>query len=426
MRFNIISESSDGMGFGARLIQEGNEARMWIRTKDAASVGDGIVPKVGDIEDMLQGADAQKDVFVFDGSSNGVIADYLRQQGLPVIGGSRIADRLERDRNFGGDAMAQGGIKTPKTVTFTDFASAISYAKKHKDKRLVYKPSKLLGELSCSKVTSDSEELVELLALTESESDIAEPEFDLQEFTPGVALSTELWFDGEEFIEGLWNHTLERKELMDGNMGPSGGCTGNLVWACGECPVCKQLRKMAPFLKEHNYVGMLDLNAIITEEGEVRGLEWTPRFGYDASPTLLWTCLDGDLGGFLSNTARHQHDLGSPRLNDSFGGAVRITIPPWPTEKHLASEGLPIRGVGAKELGTNAYLYNVKQVDGKLYTAGAWGIVLLFTGRGGSIGSAFSEPYRMAERVRVSDKQYRLDLTEQFKGDMAKLESILA
>lgn len=422
MRFNFISETADGMGLAARIVAEGNEARLWIRTKDAASVGDGIVTKVGDLYELVEGADPQRDVFVFDTSSNGLLADSLRAKGLPVIGGSTVADKLERDRAFGAAAMTENGIKIPRTKTFTAFDDAIRYASANKDKRLVYKPSKLLGELSCSHVTNDNAELIEYLRLTEREAEIAEPEFDLQEFTPGVPVSTELWFDGEKFLDGMWNHTLERKELMDGNLGPSGGCTGNIVWACGECPICTACRKMAPWLKEHHYVGMLDLNAIITENGEIRGLEWTPRFGYDASPTLLWQLLDGELSQFLSDAARLQ--AGQTGLRSGFAGAVRITVPPWPTEKHLAMEGLPIAGLTPKDA-KNVYLYNVKETDGRLYTAGAWGILLLLTGRGGSIGSCLSEPYTTAERVRVSDKQYRLDLTEQFKGDMGKLESAL-
>jgi phosphoribosylamine---glycine ligase len=424
MRFNFVSETSDGMGLAARVIDEGNEARLWIRTKDAAAVGDGIVPKVGDLEDMVRDADPQRDVFVFDTSSNGLLADYLRSKGLPVIGGSTAADRLERDRAFGSSAMTENGIKIPKTKTFYSFADATKYVQAHKDMRLVYKPSKLLGELSCSHVTADSEELLELLALTDSETKIENPEFDLQEFTPGVPLSTEMWFDGEDFIEGMWNHTLERKELMDGNLGPSGGCTGNIVWACGECPVCKACRKMASFLKEQHYVGMLDLNAIVTDAGEIRGLEWTPRFGYDASPTLLWECLDGEIGNLFSDIARHQYGDVSPKLRENYGGAVRITIPPWPTERHLASEGLPIRGLTKKDA-DNVYLYNVKSVGGKLYTAGAWGILLLLTGSGSNISGALRVPYDMAERVRVSDKQYRLDLVGQFKDDLRKLEAVL-
>jgi phosphoribosylamine-glycine ligase len=424
MRFNIISETGDGMGFGVRLLEEGHQVRMWIRTKDACSVGDGLVPKVGDMEDLWLDADKLNDIFIFDTSGNGVVADYLRGLGHSVLGGSILADRLERDRAFGYEAMAAAGIKTPKSHSFTSFEDAQAFIRKRKE-RFVYKPSKLLGDLSCSKVTSDNEELGELLENTKNEVELAEPEFELQEFTPGVAFSTEAWFDGNTFLDPLFNHTFERKELMDGNLGPSGGCTGNIVWPCGDCDLCKHgIRKMEGFLREHNYRGMLDLNAIVTEDGGIYGLEWTPRFGYDASPTILFENLDGELGRFFSDVARNQYGGSSPTFREEFGAALRITTPPWPTEKHLAAENVPIRGLTEKDM-KNVYLYNVKKKDGKLTTAGAWDILLLLTHRGASIRTAFGRPYDVAERVRVSDKQYRTDLVKQFTDDFSALEGLM-
>src|SRR5208283_4900836 len=100
---------------------------------------------------------------------------------------------------------------------------------------------------------------------------------------------------------------FERKQLMDGNLGPSGGCTGNIVWACdGECPICKGgIRKLEGFLRVSNYKGMIDLNAIISED-KLYGLEFTPRFGYDASPTLFWGLLSMDLSELLYRVAKGQ------------------------------------------------------------------------------------------------------------------------
>lgn len=421
MRFNFVSETGDGMGLAARVIEEGNEACIWIRSKDGASIGDGIVPKIGDLDDICEQADPQKDIVIFDGSGNGIAADYLRQQGIPVLGGSRIADKLERDRAFGASVMQGAGIRMPKTKTFFGFAEAIRYVQNNSGKRLVYKPSKLLGELSCSHVTNDADELVEYLQLTEREASIAEPEFDLQEFTPGLAISTEMWFDGEKFVDGLWNHTFERKELMDGNLGPSGGCTGNIVWACGDCPLCRRCRKMQDFLQQEHYVGPIDLNAIITESGNIYGLEWTPRFGYDATPTLMWELISSDLSQFLADAAKGQN--ATAKLQTKIAGGVRVTMPPWPTEKYLAHEGVLIAGLPKKL--DDIYMYNVKMLGSKMYSAGAWGILLLLTGAGSTIKQALAVPYRQCADLRIGDMQYRTDLVAQFTDDMQKLDSFL-
>ena len=419
-RFNFVSETSDGFGFAYQLKQQGEDVRLWIRSSTAKQVGDNLVDKVGDLEDVLVDADPASDIFIFDVSGNGMLADALFRQGFPVLGGSVVADRLERDRIFGAEVMKQCGIDVPKTVTFSDFDKAIEFVGKNEDSRWVYKPSKTLGDLSASHVSYDAEDLIEMLTNVRDEVTIADPQFELQEFVKGIAFSTELWFDDGDLLP-LTNHTLERKELMNGDIGPSGGCTGNVVWFCDGCPVCDVVKQLQPWCRKQRYHGMLDLNVIVAESG-VYGLEFTPRFGYDASPTLLWTLFDGSLGRFLSDAARGQ--LSAVNTKNGIGGGVRITLPPWPSEKFDAESDVPIRGLG-RGWEDKTFLYNVKQNESGLCSAGAWGILLLFTGYGKSVESALAEPMKMCEKVRVKNKQYRTDLVETFSKDMRRLETML-
>src|SRR5579859_1448830 len=378
-RFRLISETSDGLGFAVRLKWEGYDVSAWIRSADAKAVGDRLITKVGDIDDLVRDADPERDVFVFDTSGNGLIADALRERGLAVIGGSVLMDRLERDREYGYEVMKECKIDIPHTESFTSFADGIEFVEQHPDVRWVYKPSKQLGDLSPSHVSYDSDDLIQMLTNIEMDVDIADPQFELQAFRKGIAMSTELWFQNGEFIAPLTNHTLERKELMNDDIGPSGGCLGNVVWLCDGCPVCSVAKRLVPWCERNRYHGMLDLNVIVAEDS-VYGLEFTPRCGYDATPTFLWELVKGGLGGFLADISRgNLRDLDLRR--ETFAGAVRITIPPWPTEKYTAEENVPIRGLGKpKDWQRNTYLYNVKaDQDGELVTGGAWGILLLLT-----------------------------------------------
>ena len=134
------------MGFALRTLAEGNDSRIWIRDLNAAAVGDFLVPKAEGIEEMIGSADSKNDIFVFDSSGNGVIADGLRSMGYYVIGGSLIADRLEKDRGFARKAMESSGIVTPQTHSFVSFDDAIEFAGGLAPKdRVVYKPSGRLG-----------------------------------------------------------------------------------------------------------------------------------------------------------------------------------------------------------------------------------------------------------------------------------------
>jgi phosphoribosylamine--glycine ligase len=383
-------------------------------------VGDNLIDKVGDFEDFLIDANPHEDVFIFDVSGNGALADSLVKQGFAVLGGSVVADRLERDRAFGTEVMKSCNIEIPKTVSFMDFDKAIAFVEKNPELRFVYKPSKQLGDLSASHVSYDAEDLIELLNNVKSEVSLADPQFELQEFVKGIAFSTELWFDHGDLLP-LTNHTLERKELMNDDLGPSGGCTGNIVWFCPGCPVCDVCKQLKPWAKKNQYHGMLDLNVIVAEGG-IYGLEFTPRFGYDASPTLFWSVVNGELGKFFADAARGQ--LHAVDVRSGFGGAVRVTMGPWPTEKYDAESDVPIRGLGNKWQ-EKTYLYNVKQNKSGLCSAGAWGILLLFTGYGRSIEAALAEPMEMCKKVRVKNKQYRTDLVEQFTKDLRKIENLL-
>jgi phosphoribosylamine---glycine ligase len=429
-RYNFISKDGDGVGFAVRLQDEGNEVRVFIDSEPATSVGDGLVPKVGSIHDMLLDAKPEEDTFIFDLSGDGLTADHIRHLGFPVIGSCSIADRLERDREFGLKVMETCGdserssIRIPKSVNFTSFSEAKDYVAENPDEKLVYKPSNLLGDKSPSHVSYNAEDMLQLLENVERDVDMAEPEFVLQEFHKGIAVSSELWFDGSRMLP-LCNHTLERKELMNGNIGPSGGCTGNVVWACRGCPLCDEVQKLLPFLKENHYHGPLDLNTIVAEDG-IYGLEFTPRFGYDATSTLLWQLIRGDVGHFFDDIARSSFGTNSPQIQyDRFAAGLRLTIPPWPSEKFTAESGIPIFGLASEDIKNDVYLYNVKRGDiTELETAGIWGILMLLTGAGKSISDSFEKPYEMAEALHVSNKQYRTDLVEQFEEDFAQLEKM--
>jgi phosphoribosylamine--glycine ligase len=421
-RYNIVSETGDGMGFAARLTQEGEACRMWIRNPDAKSVGDNIVDKVGDFEDLLADADRSSDVFVFDASGNGVMADYVKQNGFAVLGGSVLADKLERDRTFGAEVMQDAGIEIPHTVSFSSFEEGVEFVRNNPDVRWVYKPSKQLGDLSPSHVSYDTEDLIEMLENISKEVDIVDPQFELQAFEKGVAFSTELWFQHGEFIPPLTNHTLERKELMNEDIGPSGGCVGNLTWFCEGCRVCDEAKQFTKWAKQERYHGMLDLNVIVAKrDGQIYGLEFTPRFGYDASPTLFWELARDGLAKFFADVARGQ--VSSLDCRDGFAGALRVTINPWPTERHSAEENVPIRGID-KEMMDHLYLYNVKKNDSGLCSAGAWGIICLFTNHSISPIRCLDKPLQACRDLRMKNKQFRTDLTKRFQEDIKTLESL--
>jgi len=411
MRFLFISQAGDSIGIALRVKEEGNEVRMWCVDAKCRTVGDGLV-------DKFTGGDFQPskdDIIVFDETDYGDLADMFRRDGYKIVGGSVLADKLEADREFSFEVMTDCGIRVPEYTSFNSWEDGKAFASDLKEKA-VFKPSGDM-ELKCSSSVLEPDELRDTLERLSGEFP-KDAEFEIQEFVEGVDLSTEGWFNGHDFVEPF-NHTLETKKFMDGDQGPSEGCTGNIVWATTkEDPIIQAcLLPLTPFLREHNYIGPLDINVIIAEDGPY-ALEFTPRFGYDATPTLFYELLDGEVGEFLSGVARGE--ISEFPLKKGYAAGLRLSIPPWPNLKYEAQHGVAVGGLRGSDY-EHFCPMNVMMQDEKLVTSGQYGVVGILTGYGATIEESFKTPYRIANKIELPSKQYRSDMVEYFKKKHRKV-----
>lgn len=416
-KFFLLSEGGDGIGLALRLQAEGHSVSAYIRDDEAAKRGAGLLKfSTPQAVTSYNGT-----IVIADCTGSGVFCDALREAGTAVLGGSALADKLEADRKYATDIMQHCGIATPNTEYFEDWELASDFVRSS-DARLVFKPEGELSGVVPSYVSYDTEDMLEMLDVYAAKHPKEKPAFALQEFIEGTCVSSEAWFNGKDFVLPF-NHTIERKQLMNGDIGPSGGCTGNLVWACSAedyCPICAAtVMKLRQFLALHSYVGPIDINAVVSKDG-VFGLEFTPRFGYDATPTLLQALLDEPIGDFLYACAKGiaQRML----VKDGFAAGVRVSVPPWPSEKFHAVEGIPLRGLRNFD---RFYPYDVmKDSYGNLCTSGGYGITGVALAHGFSIEEAFGKAERVADRLRLPDKQYRTDLVEICTSDFRKLSRL--
>jgi phosphoribosylamine---glycine ligase len=416
VKFFIISEGGDGAGFALRLQEEGHDVSIWIRDDEATANCKGLIK-----HDEGFAVDSDT-IIVADCTGAGVLCDSYRDNGHPVLGGSAVADKLEADRGFATDVFKECGVKTPKAKHFDDWEQARAFIETSKE-RLVFKPEGDLSGVVPSYVSYDSEDMLEMLEFYKGLRERVAPAFTLQEFIKGTCVSSEAWFSVDHFVLPF-NHTIERKQLMNGDIGPSGGCTGNVVWSCEECeacPVCKAtLYKIEDFLRSVSYVGPVDINAVVGDYG-IFALEFTPRFGYDATPTLLSALLASPLGVFLEAVARGV--CSEMPLFPGFAAGVRVSVPPWPSEEFHAKPGLPLRGLKNFD---KFYPYNVmRSEDGTYITSGGYGITGVALGTGSKIEEAFEDAYKVAKRLRLPDKQFRTDLAEVCNTDFRRLNSFI-
>lgn len=405
MKFHMLSHCGEGCGLLKRIQDEGNDCTVSIEMPEYQDAYKGIIDHS---EGTPNGA-----IVIVDTSGMGKEADSLKKRGYKVFGGSSFADKLEQERDFGLAYMTDHGIKTPETKKFTTFSQAIDWVKSQKQTKdtYVFKPNG--KDLPCrlTYCACDNEDLISYLRFVQRHFSAEIDDFVLQTFVEGPIVSTEFWVGPNGFIRPA-NHTVEVKKFLNDDLGPSTGCQGNLVWVADDDQVTDLMEDLEEDLIKEGYVGPIDLNAILSESGP-KGLEWTPRFGLDAMPTLLHL-LDSDVGKLISDIVNGQTD--KMEIYDAIAGGIRISIPPYPIEPNSIQKILnesPNIGVPIKDLDEDStYFYEVMLQDGELVHSPGTGSIGVVSDAGKDVIECLEQPMEILEGCRIPDKQYRTDLPD--------------
>jgi|GEM_PF-1459389 len=334
----------------------------------------------------------------------GAVADKLKKD-YKVIGGSSATGEVELDRLKGEQLAKKAGLNIPENYQFKTLSEGIKFLKGRKD-LWVFKPFGNL-DLDLTYVEKFPGDLIGKMEYEIKERIGEKVEYILQKKITGVEISTEMIFDGEKAVS--FNHTIEDKKFLAGNLGVNIGSQNNIVWIKKNENglLVKELKNIIPFLKEANYMGMFDINCIVNQEDKKPYyLEATCRCGYDALYCLL-SLLQTPIADFFVNNFQGN-------FYDGFAASERITIPPFP----YSDEGL------LEELAKDTLIYgemddypNFWMEDvyinkkGKLACAGSDGILGVVTAKGKTIDEAANKVYQNIKRLRISnDIQYRNDL----------------
>jgi phosphoribosylamine--glycine ligase len=405
LKIALNSYTGYGFHFVLRLLEEGHKVDVFLTEPEYENILGGIIPAPYIQARGSKGYPnyGKYDLSLFDLTGRERQSEYSATL-CPTLGDGAFNCAVEDDRMFGLEAMEECGIQVPPYERFTDVGAAKVHVRKS-NKRFVYKPDGGQEQDTDTTYVSSSPEdmlanLDKLFAKTKGAP------FVLQEFIKGTEVSVEGYFNGDEFY--LVNVTLEEKKFMNENLGPNTGCGGNLVFTLNESSELFKngLGRMRDYLRSVNYTGMIDLNTIATERG-LYGLEWTPRFGYDASATLF-QMYSGNLGEMLHKTATGQ--VPDQSWRGEFAAGVRVSIPPYPTEirgKHPA--GVPVKGIAPGQYGST-FMYDVMLQDGELVTAGHSGFVCVPMAHGVTMGDAWSGVDEKIEALKIPNMQHRTDV----------------
>ena len=316
-----------------QVLKEGHEVRYFIGDEQEKDIADGFVPKTDDWEKDVDWAD----VIVFDDTlGQGEKAVALRAKGKAVVGGTPYTDRLEDDRSFGQEELKKAGVTIIPYRDFDNFDDAIAYVQENPT-RYVIKPSGAAGNVKRRLFVGDEEDGQDVVRMLEAYKKAFSDEikvFQLQKRVVGVEVAVGAFFNGKTFIHPI-NTNFEHKKLFPGNSGPPTGEMGTTMFWSEPNKIFEQtLLKMEPRLTEEGYVGYIDVNCIVNNNG-IYPLEFTSRFGY---PTIFiqQEGMITPIGLFLWDLA-HGDD---PKLKvkSGFQVGVRIVMPPFPFDDDATFE----------------------------------------------------------------------------------------
>ncbi len=230
----------------------------------------------------------------------------------------------------------------------------------------------------------------------------------------GVEMYTEGWFDGKEFV--FYNHVLENKTFLTGNLGLSLRSQTNLVWVDRKPLLEKNFKKIVPLLREAGYKGAIGINTVVSSKNKKPYfLDIVTGFKFDALYCLL-SLIDGDITDFFKNGF-------NVKFKKEYAASERVTIPPFPYSEPSLLDLLAKDVVVDSNGSTTFWGQDIKRENGSTRVVGADGIVGTTATKGTTIKAAFSSVFRGIHRLKVdAPLQYRIDGTKEMEKRIEKLE----
>lgn len=428
MKILIIDPQAASLDWAMRCIDDGHQVKWVVKNDDkVAKVGKGIVERIDNLYDWKRWPDM---VFFADNTLHLQAADMWRTMGVPVIGPSTATIEWELDRAVGMKILKKAGVECSPTKEFNDYDAAIAFVKKTM-LRYVSKPSdspdKALSY--CAKSPAD---MVYMLERWKRLNKLKNP-FILQEFIGGIEMAVGGWFGPGGFNRG-WCENWEFKKLMNDDKGVATGEQGTVLrYAAQSYLSDKVLKPVEDQLAREGYVGYIDVNCIIDNEGTPWPLEFTMRPGW---PTfnIQQTLHKGDHAEWLLNLSQGK-DAKNWEL-DRIATGVVLSIPDYPYSYLTRKEvnGVPLYGLTPEnqdsihpcemQLGEAPH-----EVEGKivsqpcLVTAGDY--VLVASGTGETVGESKKAAYKILDQLSLPNSpMYRTDISNRLKKQLPKLQAM--
>jgi len=333
------------------------------------------------------------------------LADRLSEHGIPCVGPSQAAARLETSKIFAKALMAKHSIPTATYASFSDHPSALEYIRGQGKFPLVVKADGLAAGKGVV-IAGDVDEACKAVA---GFAKNIGPDCGIvvEEYLRGWEVSLFVVTDGTSFQTTPF--AQDHKQLGEGDTGPNTGGMGAFCPVPEAEPWRNQIEGqiVSPILAALRaegcpYRGWLYCGLMITSSGP-KVLEFNCRLGDPEAQALLPLLLT-PLREVCSAITEGWVD----KLQLKWSGQSAICVV-------LASQGYPgsfVKGHSisiSPRLGGRIYFSGVGEIDGNLVTGG--GRVLSLVALGNDIEAARRKVYQDLDAVKFSGKTFRGDIS---------------
>lgn len=430
-KFLIVSCLAESIGLAIRLLGEGHQVLYYIHEQSEKDCGDGFIEKVNSWRDHVE----ESDVVFFDDCDQKVEGESAykssawaaevrkKYPGKMVIGGgSPDVAKLENDRIFGQQVLQEYGVNVAPMHQFNSFEEGRRFVEEQGGAWALKHNNQV--DRDAAGVFKTPEDMIEFLDFLEKNwGDLGNGQpvdYVLQEKADGVELACTCFYDGQRFRSEACYLNQEYKKELDGDEGRSTGQMGEIGLMMQNPRLFQEtLAKVEPWFADKGYIGFIDLNCILGDNGEIVPLEWTSRPGYPTFFSFL-EMLTEPSGEWLIRMASQD-----PNPIQTFDNMVECTLVlatgTFP-DQHPTRNKLTIVH-GLEDVGLrHVWLCEARFEDGKVRGAGDMGYVADITAHGQSIPEAVTKAYDTIEKIDVVPyKKIRQDIGNRSMKDFQKL-----
>ena len=429
MRILVIGGGGREHAFTWALARSPQQPDLFIAPGNAgtATLGRNVALKPNDTEGLLAFARQERIDLTVVGPEVPLVeglADAFEAAGVPVVGPSAAAARIEGSKAFAKAFMARHEVPTAAHRTFSAgrYTEATAYLEAQ-GAPIVVKASGLAagkGAIVCATM-DEAQAALEQVMKTQAFGEAGD-EVVIEAFMEGEEASVFALTDGDDYL--LLAPAQDHKRIGEGDIGPNTGGMG----AYAPAPVvtedlmgrvCREI--IEPTLEGMAqegcpYRGILYAGVMITSDGP-KVVEFNCRMG-DPEAQIVLPLLDSDLAEVLRLLAERR--LREVTLQTRSGAAACVVMASggYPASYQ---KGFPITGLDAAGALSDVVVFHAgtrQDEAGRIVTSG--GRVLGVTAVGDDLAGALARAYEATDLIHFEGAQFRRDIGQ--KG-LARLKA---